>query len=573
MGRDVSSILQNFGLSSYKKNGKIPKGLLYDEGRKVSGRKRTFSKEVEKRFVQMVQVSATDDINASGFIPKKHRTIVNFHRRLEEEFGKISIHALYRLVPKHDLKKDIEKLDYEDKLMEKRFTAMVVDSATDDVNAPGFIPKNRRTMLDFHRKLEREFGKISIGALYYQAGKHGLKKYIENLDQENEHVVKKKDSAQIIIKSLKNSDREILQKWRKSNDKKKWERAVAVLENSNLSLEQISLKIERPIRAIKKWIDDYNQYGLEGIDNLKKKRDRTKTHEKNKVRANRIIEILHQNPREYNINRSNWSQPSIAITYEKKYGEKIHTSMISKLIKKSAYKWKKARNVLCSTDPEYKEKIELVLKTLWSLQLCEMFFFIDELGPLRVKTYGGRCYTKKGETVTVPQNQAPKGSITLYGALSATTNQVTWSYGEAKDTSAMIDLIEILFNQYYDKSKIYITWDAASWHRSNELVEWLDTFNARTKEIGTGPIIDLVPLPSCSQFLDVIEAVFSGMKRAVIHHSNYQSEEEMKSVISLHFKERNDYFKKNPKRAGKKIWDIDFFKDYDNLKSGNYRKW
>jgi transposase len=214
-----------------------------------------------------------------------------------------------------------------------------------------------------------------------------------------------------------------------------------------------------------------------------------------------------------------------------------------------------------------------VLKTLQRLQPDDMFFFIDELGPLRVKKYGGRCYIKKGETSNILRNQPSKGSITLYGALSATTNQVTWNFGKSKDTSAMIDLIEILFNQYYNKSKIYITWDAASWHRSNQLVEWLDVFNAQTKKIRKGPIIELVPLPSCSQFLDVIEAVFSGMKRAVIHHSHYQSEEEMKSAISLHFVERNDYFKKNPKRAGKKIWEIDFFKDYDNIKSGNYRKW
>ncbi len=175
--------------------------------------------------------------------------------------------------------------------------------------------------------------------------------------------------------------------------------------------------------------------------------------------------------------------------------------------------------------------------------------------------------------MTIPQNQASKGSITVCGALSATTNQITWNYGKSKDTSAMIDLIEILFNQYHDKSKLYITWDTASWHRSNELEDWLDIFNAQTKGIAEGPIIELIPLPSSSQFLDVIEAVFSAMKRAVIHHSNYQSEEEMKYAISLHFVERNDFFKKNPKRAGKEIWEIDFFRDYNNITAGNYREW
>ena len=202
-----------------------------------------------------------------------------------------------------------------------------------------------------------------------------------------------------------------------------------------------------------------------------------------------------------------------------------------------------------------------------------MFFFIDELGPLQVRKYGGRCYTPRGEKPTYPQNQRSKGSITLYGALSATTNQVTWFYGETKDTAAMIDLVEILFNQYHDKSKIYITWDAASWHGSDELVEWVNDLNAQSKENGSAPIVELVPLPSSAQFLDVIEAVFSGMKRAVIHNSDYQSEEDMKSAISRHFRERNEFFRHNPRRVGKKIWEVDFFEDYNNIRSGNYREW
>jgi hypothetical protein len=153
------------------------------------------------------------------------------------------------------------------------------------------------------------------------------------------------------------------------------------------------------------------------------------------------------------------------------------------------------------------------------------------------------------------------------------TNQVTWFYGSTKDSAGMIDLLEILYNQFHNKSKIYLTWDAASWHGSQELVEWANERNAWNDEKDSGPTIAFVPLPSSAQFLDVIEAVFSAMKRAVIHGSDYQSEEEMKNAISMHFTERNAFFKQNPRRAGKKIWEIDFFEDHNNLRSGNYREW
>jgi hypothetical protein len=73
--------------------------------------------------------------------------------------------------------------------------------------------------------------------------------------------------------------------------------------------------------------------------------------------------------------------------------------------------------------------------------------------------------------------------------------------------------------------------------------------------------------------LDVLEAVFSGMKRAVIHHSDYESISAMKSAISQHFRERNAHFKGNPKRAGKRIWELDFFNDMESLRAGDYREW
>jgi hypothetical protein len=163
---------------------------------------------------------------------------------------------------------------------------------------------------------------------------------------------------------------------------------------------------------------------------------------------------------------------------------------------------KKARKVLCSPDPEYREKVDLVLHTLQNLKPAELFFFVDELGPLRVKKYGGRTFVRKAAAYTFPQEQEYRGVMTMAGALNAITNQVTWVYARSKDTSAMIELIEILFNQHRAASMLYITWDAASWHRSRVLVEWLDTFNETTKRSREGPLIHLVPLPTSSQFLE-----------------------------------------------------------------------
>jgi transposase len=338
-------------------------------------------------------------------------------------------------------------------------------------------------------------------------------------------------------------------------------------------VEKISEKIERPVGVIKRWIVAFNHRGMLGLNPPRKGRSPGKREAAAEKRKKRLLDILHDRPRSFGISRASWSLTSLAKAYADKYGEPVSQSSVSRVIQQTGCSMKKARCVLTSPDPEYREKVEQVLNTLQNLQPDELFFFIDELGPLRVKKYGGRTYAAKGDVPTFPQVQAYKGSLTMAGALSATANQVTWLFSPAKDTQSMIDLIEILFNQHSAAARIFLTWDAASWHSSTSLIEWLDLFNAQTLEGGFGPIIQLVPLPTSSQFLDVLEAVFSGMKRAVVHHSDYQSVAELKAAVSSHFFERNAFFKENPKRAGKKIWDVDFFQDINNLRSGDYREW
>lgn len=375
------------------------------------------------------------------------------------------------------------------------------------------------------------------------------------------------------IRFVRQEDKLQLVRWRESNDKRLWQKAVTVLDNRSLIPEEIAKKVEVPVDTIREWITTYNHQGLAGLNPPQKKRSPGKKGGALERKRVRVLGLIHSRPKAYGINRASWSRASLATAYKQCYGETISKSTVSRILQKAGYKIKKARRVLSSPDPQYREKVDLVLSTLRNLQPNELFFFIDELGPLRVKKYGGRGYVHEKDVPTVPQEQPNKGSVIMSGALNATTNQVSWLYSSAKDTQAMIDLVEILFNQHPFASRIYLTWDAASWHKSGLLVEWLDAFNVETTSSGFGPTIHLVPLPTSSQFLNVIEAVFSGMKKAVIHHSDYQSEDEMKTAVSRHFAERNGHFRNNPKRAGKKIWEIDFFQDMENLNSGNYREW
>jgi transposase len=288
-------------------------------------------------------------------------------------------------------------------------------------------------------------------------------------------------------------------------------------------------------------------------------------------RTKRILEVFHHKPTAFGINRTNWTQPALRKAYEQSYGEIISRSALARILRRAGYRWRKALRVLTSPDPSYHEKVELLLSTLRCLGENEMFFFLDEWGPIQVRKRGGKAY--RNDHATIPRHQVSRGSVSLIAALSATTNQVTWCFLESKDSHAMMDMIELLYNQYLTKTTLYVTWDAVAWHNSGSFLEALDQFNEETRALSVGPIIKLVPLPTSSQFLNVIEGVLSGMMRAVINNSDYPDAAQMKQAISKHFSERNEHFRLNPRRVGKKIWEFDFFQDFDALRAGNYKDW
>ena len=145
----------------------------------------------------------------------------------------------------------------------------------------------------------------------------------------------------------------------------------------------------------------------------------------------------------------------------------------------------------------------------------------------------------------------------------------------AHAAACLVKLLDLLLKKYADQSRIFLSWDAASWHASKK-------FHARVKEINSAkyrashkcPRVKLAQLPSRAQFLNVIESVFSGMAKAIIHNSDYQSVAAAVAAIDRYFAERNQEFKDNPKRAGGKIWGDEIvvpkFSQANNCKNERY---
>jgi len=264
---------------------------------------------------------------------------------------------------------------------------------------------------------------------------------------------------------------------------------------------------------------------------------------------NAVFGLLHEPPSNYGINRTTWIMPDLCRVLREK-GRSACPEVIRMITKAAGYRWRKARIVLTSRDPAFSEKLDRIRSILSNLRPDEAFFSIDEYGPFAVKTKPGRMLEAPGKQRIVPQWQKSKGCLIITAALELDANQFIHFYSTKKNTTEMISLMEILINQYRDRRKIYLSWDAASWHISKKLYESIDLHNTAA----TGPIVETAPLPSGAQFLNVIESIFSGMARAIIHNSDYKTLDDAKGAINRYFEERNSHFRQHPRRAGNKIW-------------------
>ncbi|MBL4678820.1 MAG: IS630 family transposase [Mucilaginibacter sp.] len=378
------------------------------------------------------------------------------------------------------------------------------------------------------------------------------------------------------VESIPAADLLQLKSWRSSANKREWTRAVILLESyKGKSSREIAEKVDRCVDHVRYIINCYKKDGLTGL--VKKP---YKVNEIKKTwmleRRDNLIRLIHESPKIHGINRTSWFLCDLSLRYEQLYGVSFSSSSISEYLKKEGYVYRKAKEVLTSPDPDFRVKMENIKSILQNLTSKEKFFSIDEFGPFAVKIKGGRSLVKRGEKKTYPQIQKSKGFTICTAALELSTNQISHFYSIKKDTEEMIKMIDLLLQKYRDDDKLYISWDAASWHASKKLVSYIDNINGEEhRNLNHSPLVELAPLPSSAQFLNVIESVFSGLAKSIIHNSDYSSLDECKAAIDKYFLSRNQHFLLNPKRAGKTIWGEErvpsTFKDSQNCKEPKFR--
>src|ERR1035441_7465498 len=96
-----------------------------------------------------------------------------------------------------------------------------------------------------------------------------------------------------------------------------------------------------------------------------------------------LFSLLHSPPSCHEINRTSWRMDDLHRIMAES-GHRMSKKRIRASIKTAGFKWRKAKVVLTSNDPDYQAKVNVIKQILSDLKEDEAFFSIDEYGPFAI---------------------------------------------------------------------------------------------------------------------------------------------------------------------------------------------
>jgi transposase len=145
----------------------------------------------------------------------------------------------------------------------------------------------------------------------------------------------------------------------------------------------------------------------------------------------------------------------------------------------------------------------------------------DEKGKTPIKRFSGKRWTND-KHYRIPYAQKVKGLVDIFASWDPHHKRIYYRFYDWKNAYILIDYFEWLLNTIFQKEEIYIILDGWSVHKSYAV----KTFAA------LNPRLHLVPLPSCSSWMNAIERIFSRVQVEVLDNSNFQSATEAICIVS-----------------------------------------
>lgn len=205
-------------------------------------------------------------------------------------------------------------------------------------------------------------------------------------------------------------------------------------------------------------------------------------------------------------------------------------SGMTDLLHRLGYTYKKPKAVPANPNVHAQEIfIEQFCQFIENKKETEAIFYMDAVHPVHcpVAAYG---WIKKGKEQELKSNSG-RSRLNIHGAMNAETLETTVIISEdSVNADSTIQLLKYLEKLYPLATKIYVILDNARYHFSAPVVDWVKTSR-----------VQLVPLPTYSPELNLIERLWKVFKKNVLYNKFYESFDDFKKACSRFFTHQHEH--------------------------------
>lgn len=203
------------------------------------------------------------------------------------------------------------------------------------------------------------------------------------------------------VRELTPEERAFVSRRVKSTDRNIRDRArVVELSSEGYSVPQIMEELKRARTYVLRWIDRFNNEGINGLK-TKKRIGRPRVY--TETEEQRIITLINTRPVDLGLHFNTWDISKLQ-RYLNERGDMISWSTIRRIHKKNKIRLKNAQKWMTSDDPKYQSKKERKEELKRNRPRKGKVVSFDEKGTVTVKHYGGRSYSQERPKIEAKQN-------------------------------------------------------------------------------------------------------------------------------------------------------------------------
>ena len=212
-------------------------------------------------------------------------------------------------------------------------------------------------------------------------------------------------------------------------------------------------------------------------------------------------------------------------------GKTYTVNGVIELLKRLDFRYKQTTLIPAKQNPEIqKEFKETYEEFSRNLKIDETILFLDAVHPQH-NTKCSYAWIKVGQQKQIKSNSGRK-RLNILGAYDPFTQEIVFDENDTINGESVIQFFQKIEAQYPNKASIFIVADQAPYFKCQEVKKYLETSK-----------IELIPLPTYSPNLNLIERLWKFMRKRVINNLYYEKFKDFKEAVFNFLKTDSPEFK------------------------------